>query len=237
MTLEGGCTTAAGATIYGKATQTRRGTFSFTSGAASGTVDLGEVVYEDFGLEAEQSCKDGTKKTVTMKASGTMNSRETGTDSYAFEIDLVVKGDLLDEEACTITPDGTLAIAYAGTFTGAKPDAEGRYQKTTWNGSGRMGQTDFGRASAITTDEVYDATVCDREAISGTTRIQAAKEVVITYDGETDCSPDATVTWSLDGADQGTLTGVSCSSGSGRGAPFSLLLVTGLALLGRRRGC
>ncbi len=234
VTIEGGCTTASGAKIYGKATQTREGKFSFTSGAASGSIDLGEVVYQDFGLEADQTCDDGTKKKVTMKANGTMKSRQTGTDAYAFDIDIVVKGDLLDEETCTVTPDGTLAIVYSGTFTGENPDAEGRYQKTTWNGSGRMGSTDLGRASATTTDEVYDVTVCEREAASGTTRIQAAKEVVITYDGATDCSPDATVTWSLDGAEQGTLTGVGCTSGSGRAAPLSLLLVAGW-FLGRSR--
>ncbi|RMG11357.1 MAG: hypothetical protein D6729_18085 [Deltaproteobacteria bacterium] len=234
-TYSGECTTQSGTEVFGRATVVKTGEFGIDSGSLSGSVPIGTFTYEGFGYRASQSCDDGSKKEVELRFDGRLESKETGSGAYAFAIDLLGKGDLLDSKTCTLTPDGTLALVYSGTFSGEKPNGEGQYQKTTWNGSGRLGQTDLGRASATTHDEVVDATVCGYEALSGSTQISAAKEVLVTYDGESDCSMDATVKWSLDGAEQGELKGVSCATGGGSASAAALLFVLAGLRIRRRR--
>jgi len=98
----------------------------------------------------------------------------------------------------------------------------------TYNGTGEISTQKRGHIYATTVDEVLDDKGCETEAESGTTTLESGDDtVVLTYDGETDCSEDATVQWSLNGEDQGELTGISCSV---NGSPVGLL-ASGLTAL------
>jgi MYXO-CTERM domain-containing protein len=122
-------------------------------------------------------------------------------------------------------------ISYSGTVTGA-------YQgRTVWNGSGHISRDGItinsGSIDAVTVDEVRDDAVCAGQGASGTTTMTSdAHEVVIAYDGATDCDPDAAAHWTRDGKEMGTITGISCSTGGGSG--FGAI-VFALALVLRRR--
>src|SRR5207237_7006940 len=86
----------------------------------------------------------------------------------------------------------------------------------------------------------FGAADCFSEAHSGTTTLTGGgKTAVITYDGGTDCDEEGTVTWTLDGVDQGEVAGVACTVTGVHGrASGSLLLAAGaiaIALSRRRR--
>lgn len=122
-------------------------------------------------------------------------------------------------------------IRYTGTVSGGY---EGR---TVWNGSGRITRDGItinsGTINAVTVDQVRDDAVCAGQNVSGTTTLTSDEhDVVITYDGATDCDPDDAARWARDGEDRGTIKGISCAAGgrSGIGA-----IIFALALVLRRR--
>jgi len=76
--------------------------------------------------------------------------------------------------------------------------------------------------------------VCAGQGASGTTKLTSnGHEVVIAYDGATDCDADAAAHWSRDGEDMGVIKGISCSTGGGAG--FGLIGVALAFVLRRRR--
>jgi hypothetical protein len=123
--------------------------------------------------------------------------RSPSATMHEFEADLVAEGG------------STVTITYAGTV-------EGTYDgRTVWNGSGEVERDGFGEPNGTalmsTENEVLDSSVCMGQAVSGTTTIRSEGRVaVVTYDGATDCDEDQAATWTLDGEDQGKVTGITC---------------------------
>lgn len=203
----GGCTDEAGDAWHGEATVRAVGE------------DRGEITYEDFGNEGLADCTGGG----TVSSRTTIDGEVTLSEDGAFAIDLTGEGDDVDADACTAT-SAEFVLVYDGV----------QVQRTdriaTWSGSGAYGSTTLGRVQAETVDEVLDEDGCESEAQSGTTTLTTKDhEAVITYDGATDCDPESTVTWTLDGADQGEMLDVSCAApGSAFGAWASVVALAGL---------
>jgi uncharacterized protein (TIGR03382 family) len=118
-------------------------------------------------------------------------------------------------------------IRYTGTVSGSY---DGR---TVWNGAGRITREGItinsGAIDAVTVNEVWDNAVCGGQGASGTTKLTSdAHEVVITYDGATDCDPDEAARWTRDGEDMGMIKGITCNAGGSSGLgmiAFALVLV------------
>lgn len=225
-TYTGGCTDTSGNTFGGTMTITQA---SQTSGSAE---------YDGFSIATTTTCA-GTAYTNTTTYNGSAGSTGTG-----FDVDVVVAVDGVDEEENCTTTDGTIALEYAGTIT-QNGDAQ------TFGGSGRIGyDVAFtstagtfnleGVADVSTADEVVDDAVCNTEALSGTTTIEAGSDTaVITYDGATDCDPESTVNWSLNGTNMGEVAGIACAVHPGadaRGLAAALAaLAFGVLAVRRRR--
>lgn len=186
------------------------------------------LTYEGFGWEEQLECDPSL--TVSMIYDGTL--RMSGVSSMNFTIDVVITGDVVDEHACTVRRETGLGIDYGGTMVDTvTPDDDG----SIWNGQGWVG-TPMSRLQAHTEDEVLHNDICGTEAASGTTTFTSGSdEIVITYDGETDCSPESTVQWSRNGTHQGELTGVACSAVRGADLGGLGVLVALLGLVRRRR--
>src|SRR5262249_37342069 len=145
---------------------------------------------------------------------------------HSFTADFVQKGGI----------DTT--IHYRGTV-------EGDFGKATkWSGSGsaeREGLVEpTGTVQASTTNEVADDSQCAGQPASGQTVLQTDDHVaIVTYDGAVDCDADKSARWSLDGEDQGKITGINCAFGAAGGsaarAPCCWMLIAGVALLAARR--
>jgi MYXO-CTERM domain-containing protein len=160
----------------------------------------------------------------------------------------VVNARLLDG-TFALAPDlSTLTYITAGTFTAIDADlctAETRnflldYSGVTrtslglWSGAGTYADDVYGRAAVETVDALFDDTECATESLSGvTTFVTSTDDAAVLYDGAFDCDPESTAIWLLNGASQGELAGVGCSSTSTQGA--GLLGVAALIALGRRR--
>lgn len=218
--IEGGCTDDSGREWLGRVTIPS----SFT-GTPFGT---GTIVYEDFGSDDPTSCADRPGERRQQIVDGTVVVDGTDT-SLEFDSDLVITVSGVLED-CT-EGERRAAIDYTGSMA---RDGETR---TTWSGSGSIGAEEIGRYDVHTDDEVLDSSVCNSEPLSGSTTITAGEDVaIVTYDGETDCDMEGTATWTLNGADQGELTGVQCSASPGRGGSASLaLLALGAAIAWRLR--
>jgi hypothetical protein len=112
---------------------------------------------------------------------------------------------------------------------------------STWNGTGRVGTTSFGVVTATTSNEALNGMTCQYTPISGTTTIAAGSNTaVITYQGGTLCDMTASANWTLNGAPQANLTGVSCDighdAGTRRGSKFVLAaFAVGIVAAARRR--
>jgi hypothetical protein len=198
------------ATVTGNCTDAKgrawTGTASVDHGSSTRTVTL-----TDFGNDAFGG---------SVKATGTVTITEEAPDRHSFAIDLVGGGGI------------TTTTKYNGTVVGTYDTP------TTWNGSGSITRDgDFfngGTVTATTVDQVRDNTRCPGEGFSGTTTITSDEHVaVITYDGSTACDPDHSARWTLDGEDQGTLAGVTCSAG-GSGTGWVALALAALLLTSRR---
>lgn len=219
VVLEGGCTDEDGDTWFGQA--------SFPS-ALVAEAPVGRITYQGFGVDDLSDCPTRFTERETTLIDGTVDLGGDPATGVSFDVDLIIRteGVLPD---CT---DGVLrgAIVYSGTWSELDTTQ-------TWNGTGRYGVDGLGAFTVETIDEVLDDSVCDSEALSGTTRVSGRQEAIFAYDGATDCSPDSTITWTLDGVDQGELTGVSCAAtpGPAEGSPFVILAFGTLALVWRRR--
>jgi MYXO-CTERM domain-containing protein len=218
--LEGGCTDEDGDMWFGRAV------LPPSEGGTTGPTN-GTSTYDGFGSDSLAGCEDQPEARRRQTFDGTVVVTGDLT-SIEYDVDLVVTIEGLDSD-CT-SDDGTLGIDYQGSAAIGDDTSE-------WNGSGSIGSTAFGRYDIETEGEVLDEAICEDEAISGTTTITGADVAVITYDGATDCDMESTVTWTLNGEDQGEITGVSCSAsqGSNRGSWIALALAAiGLALRRRR---
>jgi MYXO-CTERM domain-containing protein len=159
--------------------------------------------------------RDGTARGITFdgygndailgmqRTSGRFDVSEAD-GAHAFDVDVQSTGGI------------KTAISYTGTVTG------GYQGRTVWNGSGSISRDGItinsGSVDAVTADEVRDDAVCAGQGASGTTKLTSNEhEVVIAYDGATDCDPDAAAHWTRDGQDMGTIKGISCSTANGTG--------------------
>ena len=91
--------------------------------------------------------------------------------------------------------------------------------------------------TATTLDEHSDVSACEYGPLSGTlSLVSGDDEAVLTFDGETDCDDNTSATWTLNGDDQGTITGVGylCATTSPRGLGWLGLSLLGLGLFSRR---
>jgi hypothetical protein len=197
--------------------------------ATMGSTDVpARVEYHGFGYSgAVDGCAG---KTGNVQWDGTFDA--PGDASHIdFTVDLTFEVHSFDADHGCAAQDQSLGFSYDGTMDLTSP---GGNDINTFAGSGKVGASGHGFATTSTDGEVVDTGTCGNEAMSGTTTITAGgHEAVITYDGATDCSTDHTVTWTYDGADQGELTGVSCSAGGGSSGA---LLILGALLFIRRRG-
>ncbi len=218
--------------------------FQFNDAACPATSDDGTTVVITGGCEdSEGRAWDGEVSVVRRDQGWSLTFDHFGDDRFggmarvtgSFEVDRQA-ADLHSFEA-DLDRDGGIEsnIAYSGTVTG------GYQGPTVWNGSGsvsRDGVTiNSGSVDAETVDQVRDNDVCAGEGVSGTTTMTSAEHtVVVSYDGDTDCDDQDSARWSLDGEDQGLVTGVTCSAGGGAGGPAAaLLLLLAAVYLGRRR--
>lgn len=208
MKIAGGCTDPAGVSWSGSVTLIRTapdaGTGLYTF---DGWTRVGSMACPDGGTTPSTSVTQGA-----FKIAGLPESREFFSD---------VRTDVTVEDSSCGENAGTTAWSYSGTVSGGLDGAP-----FTWAGRGRIGNSRDGVVSAETIGEVIDEMVCSTEAASGSTTVRSGSDtVVITYDGASKCDPTSTVTWRLNGAAQGELTGVSCASATEVSA-LALLLAT-----------
>ena len=184
------------------------------------TVERGASGDRTLTLDGWGDVEDGVERRLT----GTVEVRELSETSHTFTASYVHEGGV------------TTRVEYEGSV-------EGTYgTPTVWSGMGTVERSGIaaptGVVEASTVDQRLDE-ACPGQAMSGTTTLRAdGHDVVITYDGAIDCDADAAAQWSLDGVDQGAITGIACSVGHGRSAPLLVLaaLAAAGALLFRRRG-
>jgi len=227
MTFTGGCTDAEGREWLGTVT-------------IEGGVGESVTTFADFGSRGGEEC-GGVEADGTMIFDGTI-ALGGSPSALSFEIDLRAEVDQEVGPECE-RQQGAVAWDYQGTFqpVGADEDGDGDKDDSLWGGSGRIGSTEVGVVEAQTDDELMSDSVCETEAESGVTTLRAGGDTAaITYDGATECDPEATVRWTLNGADKGELQGVSCSAAPGSqggcaSAAGALLLAAALACSRRRR--
>lgn len=160
---------------------------------------------------------------LSKETSGSFEITELGPDFHEYAVELAVRGGVDSDVEYTGTVDGTYGNG-----------------RTVWNGSGTVSRDalifNSGAVTAETVDQVRDNSICPGEGISGHTTLESPDHVVVvTYDGATDCDDNDAARWSLDGEDQGTVDGVSCSSGGrGGGGLLVLLALAGFVRTSRR---
>ncbi|HLT31355.1 MAG TPA: MYXO-CTERM sorting domain-containing protein [Myxococcaceae bacterium] len=223
----GGCTTDEGIRYIGEATYTVA-----KEGRPYGTVEFsgfGTETPSECGAEGDRTAIEEIRFEGTMVVKGDRNQSE-------LDFDVAVEGNSVDEITCALE-DQAVAYVFKGTVDGPLPDLSNESSianltASTWNGTGKVGISEFGYVDIETTDEVIDVNTCRFGAISGQTKLTGDREIVITYRGAEQCG--AAANWTLDGVDQGELRGVTCSAmGGGSLSAFGLLAVGGL--LRRRR--
>lgn len=219
-TLTGGCIDEDGAEWYGRVT------FPTDLNVAATNVS-GAVVYEGFGSDSAAGCADRPDGRRRQLIDGRVTI--TRTDARLdYDIDLATTTTGVGADCSNLDEEGGLR------YTGQALTPTGGGQ--TWSGSGTFGSDRFGRYDLVTEDELIDGTRCEHEPLSGTTTVTGMDVVVVTYDGATDCDEEGTVTWTLNGVDQGERSGIRCSASPGaRGSFAAALVVFGLCLAGLRR--
>jgi hypothetical protein len=110
---------------------------------------------------------------------------------------------------------------------------------SNWSGSGTITRDgDFfsgGTIVAHTESQLRDNDICPGEGVSGTTTMKSDRHVVaISYDGAVACDDAHSARWSLDGTDQGLVSGVTCSAGGPGGAAL-IVVMTFVPLVRRPR--
>ncbi len=203
---EGGCTDALGQKWFGSLEER-------LDGADAGT---GTLTYSAYGNEGTTEC--GGQMLMRKQLHYGSMVISPASDGVTFQIDLYSEYDGAKQDCTPVS--FTTAVSYQGSHrTG-----------DVWSGKGQLGSSQLGKVSAETRDEVL-AGPCSFEAESGSTTLDVYDgTIVYTYDGATKCDATSTVRWSKNGMDEGELTGVQCSSGSG----LALALAC-LALRRRRR--
>jgi hypothetical protein len=220
-TYTGGCTDSTGVKWAGTATVIGATSMRASSATLSG-----------FGATSQVTCK-GAQLPNTTTTDGTVTTTDDGTGKVSFHINTQSQHRRPSIVDCSLE-DSMSMVLYTGSYvnTGIAP--------TTWNGSGDVSDSRRGEVHAATVNEVLDNAVCDTEALSGTTTLAAdGHTAVITYDGATSCDMASTVTWTLDGAPKGVISGISCSARPlpERGAAWMAFPFAALALaqVARRR--
>ncbi|MCY1078975.1 hypothetical protein [Archangium lansingense] len=220
--VTGGCTDTKGVEWFGSMELV-------SEGEDSGNT---RITYDGFGYQKAVTGCEASGGKAQLIFEGT--SKVTGSKSKRdFEVDIRLDVSGQSEGSCT-TISATSAWEYKGTVDGA--DTGFGDGKQTWNGSGRIGDSQSGVIEVETKAEVVDGSVCDSEAASGSTTVKSGGHTaVIQYDGATDCEDSSTVQWSLDGKASGELEGVRCSAVSGPTfSAWSLALLGALGLMRRR---
>jgi len=181
------------------------------------------ITFDNFGNDgsAESDCP-GSTSTLTLSGLATIVSTDVGDDAA---VDLEVS--ILTDAPCEAPPSLVITTDYDMSITGSFS-----HGPSTWNGEGTVTIDSEGTMQATTVDERLDQ--CGFEPESGTTTLVGADTVVYTYDGATDCDKIGTAQWSLNGEDQGEVSGVTCSALGGLGGIWTGALAL-LGLLGRRR--
>lgn len=219
VTWQGGCTAADGKMWFGTATG--------PADPMGAPPSSGEIVLDGFGWEGASECTTTPGATERIVYEGATTFSRSGGSGLSFDVTLEITGDGIDDDCDEIA--ARVGIDYTGSTEMGDTAA-------TWNGSGVIGFEHWGRYEIRTENEVVDDSVCESEAASGTTTVEAASDVVtITYDGATDCEDTSTVQWSLNGEPQGELQGVRCSVGRSGSAPAWLAALGIVALLRLRR--
>jgi len=196
------------------------------------TVSGLKTTYEGFGTSSSSACLD-EEGTNTAIYDGEVTLAPAGGQGTQFEADLLIHSYGLGDDC--IPFDRHLGLAYRGEveYSGEDLDTDGQPDDGIFNGSGLYGVSDFGRVYGVTVNERINSVECEFEAADGNTTITADDQTaVINYNGASDCDENATVTWTLDGEDQGELEHVSCSS---VGVWSSLWALPALLLVRRRK--
>jgi hypothetical protein len=231
-TYTGNCTTSKGDVWSGNAT---------VLGVVVSGIP-GSVSYAGFGHTAVTMCGSATLTTEQLYT-GTV-VRGSALPALPIVVDVDVRDQRLSA-ACASEVVHTGIDYHMTVDSGGDGNNDGTPDTRTWNGAGRLGDTSgasTGLVGASTAAEVTGQ-ACSKEALGGSTTMRAGGHtIVVGYDGATDCSPDSTVTWSLDGAPQGELSGVFCSlrppgrrGGGTSGTGAALLLGAALVVAERRR--
>jgi hypothetical protein len=220
---EGGCTDHDGTQWLGRTSQYMAGS----------TVIL---LNERFGTSTPSDVCMGKNDDFTIHSYAVWSFAEDG-DSDSMDLLSALNTTTHDpNKSCESVEEGSALKVVLDRST---VELESGGEETTWS---HVGQASFksadrsGNLDIETVDEVTNDTICETEAISGDTFFTtSAHEAVIHYDGGTDCSEESTVTWTLDGADQGELSGISCSSTTRGRSMLNTVLGLSLLLVFRRR--
>lgn len=203
-----------------------------------GTEWFGEVAqegdtvrYRGFGYALDTGCEEP----AGVAWDGTFVGPDApSVGEHAFAVTLRITSFGRDGEGCEPV-DAVAAVLYEGTVDWS--GEEDVREVAVWDGAGDYGADELGRATVETRAEVVDDGVCTSEAASGVTAIRSDGHALdLAYDGEDDCDGEGTVRWTLDGVDQGEVSGVYCSTGPAPGASMlGLALAAALSVRRRRR--
>jgi hypothetical protein len=192
------------------------------------------VRYHQFGtLRPASDCEGGF---VGELLDGRVHVWEAEGESH-FEL-AVVRRELGLDAACQRQTQH-FAIDYRGRTSvpllASEDDNES--SASTWSGAGTLAVLGQGKVEVRTTNERIDRARCKSEPLSGTTQLRTGEHTaVIRFDGERDCDPEATATWTLDGEPMGELHGLRCSVGDDERPAWPGVLVVFVVLArGARR--
>jgi len=173
----------------------------------------------DLAMDEYGHARDGAP---VARVSGTFYVAELDIDRYSFEVDIASRGGL------------DMDIQYTGRIEGTHAGP------TVWEGTGTVTRDgpaiNSGTVSAFTRSQLRDNDICPGQSISGSTLLASENhDVEIKYDGAMDCDDDNSARWLRNGEDQGTIKGVTCSSGDGTSGWLGSLVVLMAVLLRPRR--
>jgi hypothetical protein len=177
-------------------------------------------------------------RTITLSGIGEQSGDETAARATGSVVIVAVSATTHTFDADFVNEGGiTTTFDYAGRVDGTYTSAE-----TLWNGSGTVSRDGLvapnGTVEAATVDQRRNTSVCGGQSLTGSTSLMAGGQTaVITYDGATDCDEDEDAEWSLDGAPQGSISGIACAVRPGMRAPMPLFaaLIPLLFVLRRAR--
>ena len=217
MTLTGGCTDDNGTEWFGSYVE--EGYPMYTA------------VFDGWG--SKETSDDCPGEYTTTLTNGVVEFGISSTGSAEADALIVMSTNGPNAENNCIASSSDIGI---NSVIGLGESTEG----TLFNSSGEVAVSSEGQGGTVevtTADEVVNGEVCEPEALSGTTTLTTDDhEAVITYDGATDCDEAATVTWTLDGVDQGVMEGISCASQHQTPRDFGLVAaLLGLVGLSRRK--